>query len=336
MAHAMLIDTDTASDDAVALIMAMRSPAVRIVAITTVAGNVPLEQATRNALYVAELCDSPAPVFPGARQPLWREYMHAEWFHGKDGLGDCGYPLPARPPEASHAAEAIVRAVHSNPGLVVTTLGPLTNVAAALILDPGIASKVGRCVVMGGNPCCEGNVTPAAEYNMWVDPEAARIVLRSGLPVELVGWHLCRGDAALSTGDIDRVLSFATPLARFAIDCNRTAMEAYRIQTGEIGISLPDPVAMAIALDPTISTSASMHYVEVEVASELTRGMTVVDRLGVAGDERNCEIWKPVLDRGSKARVVWTIDIARWKKLLYSALSTLSTSPNNSLRGSEA
>jgi len=332
----MLIDTDTASDDAVALIMAMRSPEVRVIAVTTVAGNVPLEQATRNALYVAELCRSPAPVFPGARQPLWREYMHAEWFHGKDGLGDRGYPLPERAPESSHAAEAIVRAVNSNPGLVLVTLGPLTNLATALILDPGISSKVDRCIVMGGNPCCEGNVTPAAEYNMWVDPEAARIVLRSGLPIELVGWHLCRGEAALSTSDIDRVLSFATPLARFAIDCNRTAMEAYCIQTKEIGISLPDPVAMAIALDPTICTSASMHYVDVEVASELTRGMTVVDRLGVAADDRNRDIWKPVLDRGSKARVVWTIDVARWKQALYSALSTLSTARNNSLSGSEA
>jgi purine nucleosidase len=320
MPLAMLIDTDTASDDAVALIMAMRSPAVRVIAVTTVAGNVSLEQATRNALYVAELCNSPAPVFPGARQPLWREYMHAEWFHGKDGLGDCGYPLPKRPAEPSHAAEAIVRAVNSNPDLVVVTLGPLTNLATALILDPGIASKVARCVVMGGNPCCEGNVTPAAEYNMWVDPEAARIVLRSGLPIELVGWHLCRGEAALNTSDIDRVLGFATPFARFAIDCNRTAMQAYRTQTKEIGISLPDPVAMAIALDPTICTSAGMHHVDVEVTSELTRGMTVVDRLGVAGDERNRDVWKPVLDRGLLTRVVWTIDIARWKHTLYTAL----------------
>ena len=320
MPQAMLIDTDTASDDAVALIMALRSRATNVVAITTVAGNVSLDQATRNALYVAELCESAAPVFTGARQPLWREYMHAEWFHGKDGLADRGYAPQRRQPEPIQAAEAIVHAVNSHPDIMLVTLGPLTNIATALLLDPAISAKVKRCVVMGGNPCCEGNMTPAAEYNMWVDPEAARIVLRSGLPIELVGWHLCRGEAALSPSDIDHVLSFSTPLTRFAVECNTTAMEAYRIQTGEIGISLPDPIAMAIALDPTICTSASSHYVDVEVASELTRGMTVIDRLGVAGDSHNRAIWKPVLDRCCKVRVCWSIDIGRWKQALYAAL----------------
>jgi purine nucleosidase len=172
---------------------------------------------------------------------------------------------------------------------------------------------------MGGNPCCEGNVTPAAEYNMWVDPEAARAVLRSGLPIELVGWHLCRGDANLNAADIDYVLSLDTDLARFAIHCNHTAMEANRVQTGEIGICLPDPTAMAIALDPSIATLSTRHYVDVETASELTRGMTVVDRLGVAGDERNRAIWQPLLEN-EPALVHWQMDIPGWKALLYSLL----------------
>jgi purine nucleosidase len=321
MSRTLLIDTDTASDDAVALIMALRAPDIRVVAITTVAGNVPVEQATRNALYVVELCESAAPVHSGASQPLLREYTHAQWFHGRDGLGDRGYPAPRRSPESSHAVEAMIRSIHANPGIVLVTLGPLTNLALALATDPGIAAKVSRCVVMGGNPCCEGNVTPAAEYNMWVDPEAARIVLRSGLPIELVGWHLCRGDAVLNPQDIQHVLSLSTPLARFAIECNSVAMEAYRLQTGETGISLPDPVAMSIALDPEICTSASRHLVDVETGSELTRGMTVVDRLGVSGDERNRQVWKPVLDRANPALVCWTIDTARWKQALSTALS---------------
>jgi purine nucleosidase len=314
-----LIDTDTASDDAVALIMALRAPDVDVRAITIVAGNVRVAQAACNALYVAELCGSAVPVFPGAAQPLLREYVHAEWFHGKDGLGDHGYPAPRRAPEPTHAVEAIIETIRAHAGLTLVTLGPLTNIALALARAPEIASRVGRCVVMGGAPCCEGNVTPAAEYNIWVDPEAARMVVRSGLPVELAGWHLCRGAAVLNPADIDCVQKLGTPLARFAIEANSAAMQAYYTQTGETGICLPDPVAMSIALDPSICANASEHWLDVETASDLTRGMTVVDRLGVAADERNRAGWKPVLG-GRKASICWTIDVPRWKEALYAAL----------------
>jgi purine nucleosidase len=324
-----LIDTDTASDDAVALIMALRARDVHVRAITTVAGNVPVEQATRNALYVAELCGSRVPVYSGAARPIWREHAHAEWFHGKDGLGDHGYPAPARSAEPGHAVDAIIAAIKAHPGIVLVTLGPLTNVAKALDKAPGIAAMVSRCVVMGGNPCCEGNVTPAAEYNIWVDPEAARVVLRSGLPIELAGWQLSRGEAVLNAKDIEYAMSLDTPLARFAVECNSSAMEAYRIQTGETGISLPDPVAMCIALHRTVCTSVSRHYVDVEVSSDLTRGMTVVDRLGVAADERNRTVWRNVVDRVPPAQVVWSIDNARWKQALYSALGGSKSTRKN-------
>ena len=316
MLRDFLIDTDTASDDAVALIMALREPSVRVAAITTVAGNVPVAQGTRNALYTAELCGSNVPVHAGADKPLRREYVTAEWFHGKDGMGDHGYPAPGREADGMHAVDAIIAACHEYAGLTLVTLGPLTNVALAIAKDPGMVSKVGRCVVMGGNPCCEGNVTPAAEYNIFVDPEAARIVLRSGLPIEMVGWQLCRYDAALGPRDIERLLSLDTELARFAIECNSTAMEAYRKQTGAIGISLPDPVAMAIALDPAVCTSMSRHRVEIETASELTRGMTVVDRLNVGGDERNRAVWADA----KEIQVDWAIDVERWKSALERAL----------------
>ena len=315
-----LIDTDVASDDAVALIMALRSPAVQVVAITTVAGNVDVAQASRNALYTAELCGSTVPVFTGAAKPLTRPHVSADWFHGRDGLGDHGYAAPHRAPEEQNATDAIIETIDSHPGLVIVTLGPLTNIALALQKKPSIAANVSRCVVMGGAPCCEGNVTPAAEYNIWCDPEAARIVMRSGLPIELVGWHLCRGEAVLNRADIQHVLSFATPVANFAIECNSHAQQAYFTQTGEHGISLPDPVALAIALDPTIVTSQSAHFVDVEAGSELTRGMTVVDRLNVAHDVRNRDVWAPQLAKGNKAKIFWTIDNARWKQALFAAL----------------
>jgi purine nucleosidase len=314
-----LIDTDTASDDAVALIMALRSPQIQVVAITTVAGNVDVHQATRNALYTAELCDSNVPVFAGAEQPLSRVHANASWFHGRDGLGDHGYPPPRRAPERQSAVDAIIDTVESHPGLEMVTLAPLTNIALALQKKPAIARKVSRCVVMGGAPCCEGNVTPAAEYNIWCDPEAARIVMRS-LPIELVGWHLCRGEAVLNPSDIQQVLSFATALAKFAIECNSHAQAAFFKQSGEHGISLPDPVAMAVALDPSIVTSQSQHFVDVETDSELTRGITVVDRLNVAHDQRNRDVWAATLAAGHKAKVFWTIENARWKQALYAAL----------------
>jgi len=320
VAQAILIDTDTASDDAVALIMALRSVGSRVMAITTVAGNVGVQQATRNALYTSELCGANTPVYQGAEKPLARSLNTAEWFHGKDGLGDHGYPPPRRPAEKQHAVEAIISSARSNPGLLLVTLGPLTNIALALAQAPDFAGNVGRCVIMGGAPCCEGNVTPAAEFNMWVDPEAARMVFRSALPIEMVGWQLCRGAAVLAPPDIQLVSNMGTQLAHFAVECNSTARTAYRKQTGEDGISLPDPVAMSIALDPSIATESSRHYVDIETATELTRGMTVVDRLGVAADERNRATWSEVVNRAPKAKVHWAIDAVRWKQALYSAL----------------
>jgi len=320
MPTAFLIDTDTASDDAVALIMALRAPDVRLVAITTVAGNVPVQQSTRNALYTVELCGANVPVYAGADKPLLRTYQNATWFHGRDGLGDHNYPAPRHSADSKHAVDAIIETIEANPGIVLVTLGPLTNVALALAKKPEIATKVERCVIMGGAPCCEGNVTPAAEYNIWVDPEAARIVVNSGLPVELVGWHLCRGDAVLNEEDIVRILGFNTPLAKFAIECNSHARQALKVQTGEDGICLPDPVAMAIALDPTVGTDWSEHFIDVETQSELTRGMTVIDRLNVADDDRNQSVWADVLMKKCKAKVCWTIDNQRWKEALSSAL----------------
>jgi purine nucleosidase len=322
MPRAFLIDTDVASDDAVALIMALRAPDVNVVAMTTVAGNVEVAQATRNALYTVELCGASVPVFAGSEKPLQRIHQSATWFHGRDGFGDHGYPPPRQKPEKQHAVDAIIDAVEANPGIVLVTLGPLTNLALALTRKPGIAAQVGRCVVMGGAPCCEGNVTPAAEYNIWVDPEAARIVMLSDLPVELIGWQTCRGDAVLGETDIARVLGFGNPVARFAIECNSRAREAYKEQTGEDGISLPDPVAMSVALDPTIGNQWSEHYVEVEIQSELTRGMTVVDHLNAAADERNREVWAEVLRQGRKTKICWTIDNRRWKEALFAALSS--------------
>jgi purine nucleosidase len=146
------------------------------------------------------------------------------------------------------------------------------------------------------------------------------MVMLSGLPIELVGWQTSRGESVLNQADIVRIRGFKNLLARFVIECNSRAREAYKEQTGEDGISLPDPVAMSIALDPTIGTEWSEHYVEVETQSDLTRGMTVVDRLNVSADDRNQSVWADVLRQGRRVKVCWTIDARRWKGALFLAL----------------
>ena len=322
MSRPFLIDTDAGSDDAVAILMALRHPDVDVRALTVVAGNVPLAQGVVNSLYFTELCESDVPVHTGADRPLLREYVSADWFHGADGLGDWGDRYKPRRARASdiHAVDAIIDAARSTPGLVIVTLGPLTNLALALRKAPDIAPLVSRCVVMGGAACTNGNVTPAAEYNIWCDPEAARIVFRSGLPVEMVGWEFSTGAFVLSPEDIEFVRGIGTPFADFTIDCNIKGMRGYEIQTGEIGISLPDGVAMAVAIDPSICTVSSQHYVDVECDSELTRGMTVVDKLNLADDERNAPVWRELLSQTSKPAICWELDAKRWKAMLYQLL----------------
>lgn len=305
----MIIDTDTASDDAVALIMALRQPDVEVVGITTVAGNCPLDQATTNALYATQLCGSDVPVFAGAAAPLQVEAAYATWFHGEDGLGDQGYPPPERAVEPEPAVDALIRMIEANPGVTLVTLGPLTNIALMLDRRPDLASSVSRCVVMGGAANCVGNVTPAAEFNLWFDPHAARAVFAAGLPIEMVGWEHCRGDAVFDEDDITRFRKIDTELAHFTVDCNVTAIEANFRQNGARGIGLPDPTAMAVALQPeTVVLASSRHHAEIEADSPVTRGMSVVDSLDVTGREPNTE-------------VIWQLDVPRFKEMVFAAVS---------------
>jgi purine nucleosidase len=174
---------------------------------------------------------------------------------------------------------------------------------------------------MGGAPCCEGNVTPAAEYNIWVDPEAARAVFRSKLKIEMVGWHVSRGPSVLKDDEIAAIEALGTAKAKFAIETNSRAREAYRVQTGEVGLSLADPTAMAVALDRSIGLSWSRHRVAIECDSALTRGMTVVDRLNVTSDDSNAEVWKAAAGESEGADILWTLDSRRFKAMLKAALA---------------
>ena len=223
-------------------------------------------------------------------------------------MGGMNYPAPKQSPKTEHAVDALIRLIRSRPGeYTLVTLGPLTNIAVALRRAPEIASMVKQCYVMGGAACTVGNITPAAEYNIWVDPEAARVVFHSGLPILMVGWEHCRDAAAFDDAEMAQIRNLGTPFARFTLDCNRTAIQTAREWLRDVGLTLPDPVTMAIALDPSVCTSRGKHTVDVETTSDLTRGMTVVDRHGVWNKPPNIE-------------VCWAIDAKRWKEMLYTTL----------------
>lgn len=302
------IDTDTASDDAVAILMALRRPDVRVTGIGVVAGNVPVDQGSRNARYTVELAGAQIPVHEGMPKPLLRAPRDARGFHGADGMGDMNYPEPRTPAEPLHAVQAMLEAFHRRQGdMTLVTLGPLTNVAMAVSLEPRLARWVDRCYVMGGAACTLGNTTPAAEYNIWSDPEAAEIVFRSDMKILMVGWEHCRGEANLNDAEIGRIRALANPLADFVLDCNRLEYQMNRRKYRDPGITLPDPITMSIALDPSICLERSAHFVEVSLDQTVTRGMTIVDQLGV-------------LDRTPNIEVCWRIDVEKWKQTLFDCL----------------
>jgi purine nucleosidase len=286
-----LIDTDTASDDAVALVMALNYPDVEVEAITVVAGNVPLEMAVQNALYTVELCQRYVPVYRGADRPLLRTLGTAQDVHGIDGLGDIGLPLKGRTPAQGHAVPVIVNTINHFAGeIMLVTLGPLTNIALALRQDPSLAHKVKHCYIMGGIGQGYGNVTPVAEYNIWVDPEAAKIVFESGMPMTMVGWDISRLYATFNNEDALQLRSIGTPLAEFCLDIQSTVTRYAKEKTHLVGFDLPDPITMAVALEPAVATEVKRLHVTVETESELCRGQTVVDHIGLTGQLPNMDV----------------------------------------------
>ena len=286
-----LIDTDAGSDDAVALIMALRSPEISVEAITVVAGNVPLEQGVQNVLYVCELCEAEVPVFAGRDRPLKRPLRTAQFVHGEDGLGDIGLPLRGRTPNDGDGVEAMLECVERFAGeITVVTLGPLTNLALALDREPMLAQKIHSCVVMGGTGLRPGNVTPTAEFNIWVDPEAAQRVLQAELALMLVGWDISIAHAVFDREQAARLRSIGGPFAEFSIDIQEV-LEKFSIKAmGIEGFDLPDAIAMAIAIDRSLILRSERLNVMVETESELCLGQTVIDVHHVTGRASNAEI----------------------------------------------
>jgi len=315
------IDTDTASDDAVALLMALEWSDVDVLGISIVSGNMPIEQGSINARYTVELCKKNTPVYIGADKPLKKKREHADWFHGPDGMGGMNYPEPKHPETEEDFIEVLRGLVGEYPNeITLVTLGPLTNIGNFITKYPDSFLMLKNVVIMGGASNTVGNVTPAAEYNIWCDPEAADIVFKSKHPdITMVGWELCRGGANLTEKEMEYVYSFETEKGNFAIDCNKHALDSSKNWLGDPGLGLPDPVAMAVALDKNVTERESKHNVQV-VLDGPSRGMTIVDQLHVGENEPNIDEWWSNTERN--INVCWEIDNQAWKEALYKTLKS--------------
>ena len=303
--RSLVVDTDTAYDDAVALMLAAREPTVDLHMVTVVAGNVPLDLAVRNALVTLDLVGcTDVPVHVGAGHPVNRPLETAQMVHGEDGMGGAVLPAPSRQADPGHAVEALVRVAADEPGRhVLVTLGPLTNIALALGEDPDLLTRFAHTYLMAGSPDGVGNVNALGEYNVWADPEAATTVFDAPGARTMIGWNISRTNAVMTPPETAR-LRTCGPLGEFAVAIN-AEVERFCLEiSGLAGMDLPDPVAMAVALDDSIILDASDERLVIGL-DEPTRGAALPDRRAAAAEPNT--------------RVVWLVDEAAFKDRLYRA-----------------
>jgi len=286
----IVLDTDPGVDDALALLLALSSPELRVEGITTVVGNVSQEKANRNALKLLEFLGvEDIPVARGAERPLVEEPRAAEDIHGPEGLGRALLPEPRLRPDSRSAVELILDEAEELDGrLTLIAVGPLTNVAAALLAEPRLPEMVEELIIMGGafgvTPYGFGNASPVAEFNIWHDPEAAAIVFKAGFRLKAVGLDVTTNPRnRMSPQLFQEVEGLDTPRGRFIAELCGDLVERFN------GLSLHDPLAVAAAVDPSLLETQPMH-VEVELRGEFTRGMTVADRRPWSRAEANVEV----------------------------------------------
>ncbi|MEP7288468.1 MAG: nucleoside hydrolase [Chloroflexota bacterium] len=296
----LIIDTDAGIDDAQAILLALGQPDVQVVAITTVSGNVHVDKVTRNVFKTLAAAGKQVPVYRGADRPLLNPFNDAEDFHGKDGLGDANLPEAPGQVESEHAALALTRLAAANPGrYTLVAIGPLTNVALATRLDPAFPENLARLVFMGGAYEARGNINIVAEYNIHTDPEAAAIVLNTFPRTTMVSWELSVNHIVTWT-QFDEIIDKSGRRVAFF---NTINAHLVKYHVGQDGIPMPDPIAVAVAIDPRVVTEEVHAHVQVELHGALTRGQTVTD-------------WKG----GPRANVITKIDTAHFWKMMRQSL----------------
>lgn len=308
----LIIDTDPGVDDAQAILMAAAHPGVKIEALTAVAGNVGLEHTLRNAVTLTEVVGQDIPVYAGCDRPLVMFQEDAAFAHGSDGLGGCGYVPQRRTHESEHAVNALVRMVNESPGeLTIAAIGPLTNIAMAVRLDPEFPKKVKRFVIMGGAVTAQGNTSSVtAEFNIYFDPEAAYIVFEAwaeaGEMIEVIDWELTRRNSTPGAL-VDEWLKIDTLKAEFFRKLTANNLKVIEQRYGRRMLFGADPLALAVTLEPDIVTRAEEHRAWVEIRGMHTYGQTVVD-------------WLDRLKQKPNVRVILELDKERFHALLEQGL----------------
>lgn len=304
----LLIDTDPGVDDALALLLAFNDPRHEVVGLTVAAGNVGLEHTVANALKLCEVAGHPdVPVFAGSARPLLHAAPDAAYVHGNDGFGDVGFEPAQRRAQGEHAAQAILRLSHEHAGrLLLVALGPLTNLALALALDPSLPTRVARLLVMGGAVTGHGNITPSAEFNVFFDPEAAHLVFEAFPRFDLSDWEATVAHG-LDHRDVESWLAAPGQVAAFYAGISRKTRLWSADRRGERWHSA-DALAMAMALAPDGVLEAAERPLQVVLGHSAARGATVVD-------------WQRQTGRADKARILVRYDQARFEGLVRSALA---------------
>ncbi len=291
----LVIDTDTAQDDCVAILTGLLDSAADLKAITMVAGNVGFDQQVRNAFLTMSVAGElgTVPVYLGARQPILRPWVSAENVHG-DGVGGLAIDMSGLAPETEHAVDALIRIAAENAGeLCIVAIGPLTNIALAAAKDREFVHNVKALYVMGGSNNGRGNITAAAEFNFYVDPEAAKAVLAAGFTTVIVPWdRLTLRDAVFDQAHLDEIAAIGTPIADFFTTIVAATLDFDR-SVGIDGSTHPDSLTVAVLLHPELITASAPYHVDVETGSDLTRGYSAMS-WGVHGLAPNAKVIEAV------------------------------------------
>lgn len=284
----IILDCDPGHDDAIAMLLAARSPALDLRAITVVAGNQTLDKTLNNALKVCSFAGITTPIAAGMSRPLVRRQVVAGHIHGVSGLDGPDLPEPTVAPVPEHAVDLIIREVLQAPGeIVLVPVGPLTNIASALIREPAVAANLGGIVLMGGG-ITKGNVTPAAEFNIFADPEAAHVVFESGAPLTMVGLDVTH-QSIPTAEELGRIKAIDHPVARLIDELLQFFGQTYRQNFGFAGPPIHDACAVAHVIDPRLIKTRRVN-VAIEIRGTFTYGMTVCDLHGVTGREPNADV----------------------------------------------